>query len=223
MDMNLNFLTGQSTTELVALRDGDFLVHRQMHDSLSQMFTDAQAEGFELALASSFRSFETQKKIWNEKASGKRPVLDSFSIPVDISTKTSEELLFLILRWSAIPGGSRHHWGSDIDVFDQKQKPDNYKLQLIPDEYQKGGLFYESTLWLNSHMKDYGFFKPYETDRGGIAPEPWHLSFKPLSERFLADFSLENFTNHLLKSDFFLKPEALIHRELIYNRFIQIF
>lgn len=222
MSVSLDFLTGKTTDQLVAFQDEKFLVHKEMHESITKMFSSAKEAGFELALSSSFRSFEMQKTIWNAKVQGLRPVLDSNSIPVDISTKTKEELLFLIMRWSAIPGGSRHHWGTDIDVFDQMKKPADYKIQLIPEEYSEGGLFYESTLWLNENMEEFGFFRPYYKDCGGIAPEPWHLSFKPLSERFLHQFDFEAFCQHLDQSDFLLIDEARSFREILYKRFIQI-
>jgi hypothetical protein len=59
-------------------------------------------KGIELAITSSYRSYEDQKIIWNNKVLGTRAVLDSHSNPVDISKKTKEELLFLILRWTAL-------------------------------------------------------------------------------------------------------------------------
>ncbi len=222
MTISLDFLTGKTTDQLKPFGDGGFLVHNEMHDSLSRLFAAANDAGFELALSSAFRSYELQKKIWNEKVQGLRPVLDSNSIPVDISTKTKEEILFLILRWSAIPGGSRHHWGTDVDVFDRKRKPLDYKLQLIPSEYEEGGIFHETTLWLTENMEDFGFFRPYSEDRGGIAPEPWHISYKPLSERFLESFDLEAFSEHLSNSDFLLIDEAKNNIALLYERFIQI-
>lgn len=221
--IDLDFLTGKTTDQLIAFgADGKFLVHQEMHESLTQMFNAAKIEGFDLALTSSFRSFEMQKTIWNEKAQGLRPVLDSNSLPVDITTKNKEEILFLIMRWSAIPGGSRHHWGTDIDIFDQNSKPADYKVQLIPSEYEEGGMFYESTLWLDENMKDFGFFRPYYKDIGGIAPEPWHLSYRPLSEKLLTSFSFEAFKSHLLNSDFLLIDEARKNCDVLYERFIQI-
>lgn len=219
---NLDILTGKSSDHLVAFNQSNFLVHKKMNDDLNRLFKEALKNGFELALASSFRSYEAQKIIWNEKVSGKRVVLDSNSNPIDITSKTNEELLFLILRWSAIPGGSRHHWGTDIDIYDAKRKPLDYKLQLVPSEYESGGIFHEMSLWLTENMNKFGFFRPYAIDKGGIAPEPWHLSYRPLSEGLLKDFSFDIFKNHLLQSDFLLAKEAQKNSADIYQRYIQI-
>ena len=52
-----------------------------------------------------------------------------------------------------------------------------------PAEYLAGGPFHRLTTWLDAHMHAFGFFRPYTTDRGGVAPEPWHLSYAPVASR----------------------------------------
>jgi LAS superfamily LD-carboxypeptidase LdcB len=219
--VTLDFLTGKTTDQFVPFLE-NYLVHKDMHQNLSKMFEAAKESGIDLALTSSFRSFDLQQKIWNEKVTGLRPVLDSDSRPVDISTVTSLELLFLIMRWSAIPGGSRHHWGTDIDVYDMKTKPADYTVQLIPSEYEAGGYFHNAAVWLEKNMEQFGFYRPYAQDRGGIAPEPWHLSYKPLSEKFLESFTREAFALHLEKSSFRLIEEARANQDELYQRFILV-
>lgn len=218
---NLEFLTGRTTDQLTAFRDGQFLIHKHAAHDLTRLFQHAADDGVDLAITSSFRSYENQKTIWNNKASGLRAVLDSDSNAVDISQKTKEEILFLILRWSAIPGGSRHHWGTDLDVYDQKSISAEYKVQLVPAEYELGGPFHLASLWLAENMEEHGFYRPYSQDRGAIAPEPWHISYRPLSEALLEQLTFELFMKHLNQSDFLLKEEALKNARDIYHRFIQ--
>ena len=31
-------------------------------------------------------------------------------------------------------------------------------------------------------MSKYGFYRPFHHDRGGVAAEPWHLSYYPLAQ-----------------------------------------
>lgn len=220
---NLKFLTGQSINQLIPFQGGPFLVHHLMAESLDRLIEAAKKDGFDLKMTSSFRSFEAQKSIWNNKASGLKAVLDSDSRPVDLSSKTPQEILFLILRWSALPGASRHHWGTDIDLFDQSNLKADYKVQLIPSEYvTPEGPFYEANLWLSENMDHFGFFRPYAKDHGGIAPEPWHLSFRELSESFLEDLTFDLFLDHLNQSDFLLINEARVHSSEIYQRFVQL-
>lgn len=215
-------LTGKTTEHLVNFQDGPFLIHKDANEALLKLNNAAKSDGIELSMTSSYRSYEAQKNIWNNKVSGLRPVLDSESRSIDLSLKTPEEIIFLILRWSAVPGGSRHHWGTDLDLFDKNTVPENYKIQLIPEEYLGNGIFNFAYQWLGQNMKDFGFFWPYQQDLGGIAPEPWHISYKPLSERFLEEFSFEVFLEHLDQSDFLLIKEVKENQEEIYQRFIQI-
>ncbi len=70
--------------------------------------------------------------------------------------------------------------------------PAGQKLQLTPAEYdEKYGYFGVLTQWLNRHMNAFGFFRPYATDRGGVAPEPWHLSYYSEAVQLQQQLTLE--------------------------------
>ena len=145
---------------------------------------DAREAGFDLAVASSFRSYERQLAIWNGKASGVRPVHDDAGRPVAMAELAPVAQLHAILRYSAIPGASRHHWGTDLDVYDAAAVKADYQLQLSPREVAPGGVFDRLHCWLDQRMaagESRGFFRPYGSDNGGVAPERWHLSYAPLA------------------------------------------
>ncbi|MDO9182688.1 MAG: M15 family metallopeptidase [Bacteriovorax sp.] len=218
----LEFLTGKVSTELIPFLNSNYLVHPEMSAGLEALINAAKTAGLDLAITSSFRSYEAQKLIWNEKCQGLRAVLDSNSQPIDLANKSKTEILFLILRWSAIPGGSRHHWGTDLDIYDQKAISADYKIQLIPSEYEEHGPFVDLNNWLNQNMQKFGFFKPYLLDNGGIAPEPWHISFRLLSDKFLESYTYEVFVDHLNQSNFLLIDEARENSREIYQRFINL-
>jgi len=149
-----------------------------------QLQRDARAVGFDLAVASSYRSFDRQLAIFNGKARGERPLHDEQGQPLDVATLAPQQALDAILRFSAFPGGSRHHWGTDLDVYDAAALPADYRLQLSPAEVAPGGLFDPLHGWLDERMargESHGFFRPYAADRGGVAPERWHLSYAPLA------------------------------------------
>lgn len=101
--------------------------------------------------------------------------------PIDITLLSTGELCEAILRWSALPGASRHHWGSDLDVYDPSLLPAGQKLQLEPWEYQQGGYFYPLNQWMTEHMAEFGFYRPFTEEGDGVAVEPWHLSYRPLA------------------------------------------
>ncbi|MFN8580799.1 MAG: M15 family metallopeptidase [Gemmatimonadaceae bacterium] len=90
--------------------------------------------------------------MWNRKASGQLAVLDSHAQPMDITTLSARELVFAILRWSALPGASRHHWGTDIDVYDAAACPPGYEVELIPAEVDAGGMFAPLHEWLDAQI-----------------------------------------------------------------------
>ncbi len=183
-------LTGLDESHLATLPDG----HR-LQDEVAAAFADlqrdAQRAGFELAIASSFRSFSRQLAIWNGKASGIRPVHDDEGRAVVIDRLPPAQQLQAILRFSALPGTSRHHWGTDLDVYDAAAVEPGYRVQLSVQEVAIGGVFDPLHTWLDARMaagESHGFYRPYEKDRGGVAPERWHLSYAPLSIACAAQF-----------------------------------
>ncbi len=192
---NIEQLTGKVKNHLKSCWSGA-LVHADSLSSLELLRRRAQAEGFELAIASSFRDYHRQSKIWQEKINGKRPVYSDSGDLLDVSVMSEDELLSAILRWSALPGVSRHHWGTDFDFYDAKAVDEHYRLKLISQEYQHPGPFGELTQWLEQKVQQddaEGFFFPFQQDVGGVAPEPWHLSHGPTAEAFESLWSFDRF------------------------------
>lgn len=182
-DLNPRQLTGLDDSHLVTLPNGHRL-REEVADAFGALQADARDAGFELAIASSFRSFERQLAIWNGKASGERSVYDDEGSPLSLAGVPPAEQLRAILRFSAIPGTSRHHWGTDLDVYDAGAVSPDYEVQLSLTEVSAGGPFDALHNWLDARMaagESHGFYRPYETDRGGVAPERWHLSYAPLA------------------------------------------
>ena len=77
----------------------------------------AKRDGIHITPCSTFRGFHAQQAIWDQKAQGRRPLLDRHNQIVSIQDKTDDELIDLILLWSALPGTSRHHWFVDRCLF----------------------------------------------------------------------------------------------------------
>ncbi|WP_024912708.1 M15 family metallopeptidase, partial [Chania multitudinisentens] len=173
--------TGRSAEHLAVL-SGNHRLQPAAVEAFRAMQQAAKAAGFDLQPASTFRDFDRQLAIWNGKFCGERPVLDKDSQPIDITSLSAAERCEAILRWSALPGASRHHWGSDLDIYAPSLLPAGKKLQLEPWEYQEGGYFYPLNQWITEHMADFGFYRPFTEDKGGVAVEPWHLSYRPLAQ-----------------------------------------
>jgi LAS superfamily LD-carboxypeptidase LdcB len=224
--LDLSRLTGQTESHLCSEPDRALLgapVHAEVVEPFLRLKQEAGREGFELTILSGFRSFERQLSIWNRKALGELPVLDSHARPLDVERLSERELAFAILRWSALPGASRHHWGTDLDVFDAAARPEGYQIELVPEEVESGGMFGPLHDWLDRRIaasNSFGFFRPYDQDRDGVAPERWHLSSAPVAASFERELSAGILGNAIESADIELKEVILEHLDEIYERFV---
>lgn len=214
---------GIGDAHLVHLASPHYLIHPQALTAFNRLAESAQRAGFCMAVASSYRSFARQLVIWNGKATGVRPLLDANGQSLNVAQLTQKEILFAVLRWSAIPGASRHHWGTDIDVYDSAHINENYVLQLTLEETQGDGSFAEFHRWLTEELESnsQGFYRPYQKDIGGVAPEPWHLSYKPIAQQYSQLLTEDLLLNHIQSIDIALKDVLLEHFNEIYQRFIK--
>lgn len=175
-------LTGRTTSHVISPPENPGGIHPETAVAFASMREAAALAGFELTAVSGFRSFDRQKAIWNAKWRGQRQLYDRQGRPVDPGSLSDVELTHALLAWSAFPGASRHHWGTDLDVIDEAARPSGYRVQLLPDEFGPQGPFYALRQWMEANLDRFGFFFPYQHDRGGVAPEPWHISHAPLAE-----------------------------------------
>ncbi|MGY0614040.1 M15 family metallopeptidase [Vibrio sp. FJH11] len=195
-------LTGTTDSHLQSTMVGQkaFLLHPEVADDLLKMIEAANKAGFNMEIASGFRDFARQRTIWNGKFSGELPILDSDSKPMNKAHLSDEEKIMAILRWSALPGGSRHHWGCDFDVYARNLLPEDKKLQLEPWEYLQGHQ-HEFYVWLKEHISEFGFFFPYKDDLGGVAIEPWHISHNAVGQRCAAQLDAEILKDELIRQN----------------------
>jgi LAS superfamily LD-carboxypeptidase LdcB len=226
MFMDASALTGRADAHLCSPADAHRLgvrVHREVVAPFLALQAAAREAGFDLQILSGFRSFDDQLSIWNRKVTGRRAVLDSSAVPLDISRLTAEQLVFAILRWSALPGASRHHWGTDLDVYDRAAQPPGYEIELIPAEVNSGGMFGPLHAWLDERIAAgtaCGFFRPYDRDRGGVAPERWHLSYAPVADANLRQLTVDVLRGTVAAADLQLRDVVLAHLDVIYERFV---
>jgi len=142
-----------------------------------QMAETAEKDGVELKIASATRNFDYQKNLWNNKWSGVTLVDGE-----DLSKSIPDGLKRFkkILEYSAVPGMSRHHWGTDIDI--NGASPAYF-------EGEAGGKIYD---WLVKNAGEFGFCQPYNLKDGerptGYNEEKWHWSYLPLSQNFTEEY-----------------------------------
>lgn len=214
---------GLDAGHLCRLDDGTE-IHQQLCEPWFVLLEAAHRAGFDLAIASAYRSFDRQLQIWNAKLSGQRPMVDDRGQAIVTEGLSSYQRMQYVLRWSSIPGASRHHWGSELDIYDRAAIDSDYRLQLVPAEYVGNGPFAPMLSWLREYLIKYsalGFFFPYDTDRGGIAPEPWHLSYRPVADNYQRQWSLSVWQSYLLTLDFCEKITLFDHFDTLYQQYVK--
>ena len=164
-------LTGRTRNHVVQYDSPRFAAHPQAAEAFMAMRAAAQKDGIDMQPFSTFRDFKTQLRIWNHKFAGKKPLYDEYGKVRDRSAMSEEQIIWHILDWSAMP-------------------PD-YQPKLLPVEVGEGGIFRPLHQWLDENLHRFGFFRPYQQQQGGMFPEPWHLSYAPLSARAIEQMSVE--------------------------------
>jgi LAS superfamily LD-carboxypeptidase LdcB len=205
-------LTGRSRSHIVDLQDPACSLHHAVVEPFLALRAAAARDGIELLPVSSFRDFGRQLSIWNAKCRGERELLDQQGAPVAANTLAADDLVSTILLWSALPGASRHHWGTDFDVVDAAAVPKGYRPQLKTAEFAAGGVFAALESWLARHAAGFGFYRPYSAYRGGVQPEPWHLSYAPVAQQALQQFSVQVLSQALAQAD--LAAGEVVQRRL---------
>ena len=213
-------LTGRATTHIREALAPGVRLHAGAIDAVSALRVAAAGAGHELEIVSSFRDFARQSGIWNRKFRGEQAVYDRGGQPLEVAAMSGPERVRAILIWSGVPGSSRHHWGTDFDVMDRAAVMPDYRPQLTVAEYTGSGPFVRLNEWLAANLGNYGFFRPYRTDRGGVSPEPWHLSYAPLSVPTLQALTLEVLTEAIEESDIEGREHVLAQLPDIYDRYV---
>lgn len=139
-----------------------------------KMRNAAQTDGITLQIVSGYRSFDHQKQIWESK-------YNSLTKHLEPSEAISE-----IITYSSIPGTSRHHWGTDIDLIDGSVETPKGDV-LLEKHYHNTGVFAPMRRWMQRCGSDFGFelVYPNQKTRPGFGYEPWHYSFQPTSKTYL--------------------------------------
>jgi len=219
-------LLGIDETHLVALESlGDtsrFKESKLQIDAAKAFFKMRNAalqDGIKINIVSSFRSFDRQLHIFNCKMRGQRQLLDIDDQPIEFESLSQEQKLMSVLLWSALPGLSRHHWGTDIDIADGDALEKGHKLELVTSEYEGDGPCSRVKSWLGTNSEAFGFYFPYDKFRGGVGPEPWHISYRPLADICYNSLTESMISKQLAVSDIEAKSLALEKLPEIFQKF----
>ncbi|MEM0518511.1 M15 family metallopeptidase [Aequorivita flava] len=152
-------------------------MHKSAKEAFHKMKIAAEKENINIEVVSAYRSFQRQKEIFEGKY---KRFTNQGLLP--------EKALEKIIEYSTIPGTSRHHWGTDIDIIDANApRPANV---LMPENFHGNGPFCKLKMWLNENAEKFNFYEVY-TDNGnrkGFKYEPWHFSYAPISVPMLEEY-----------------------------------
>jgi uncharacterized protein DUF4157/D-alanyl-D-alanine carboxypeptidase-like protein/zinc carboxypeptidase len=177
------FLTGEGTTagdrdmlaaveRVVVARFEDMALHyRTVWRPAQQRLNPSVALPPALTSDNQHRGFATQASIISRQLRG----LSSTSTDPQI-----EAAILTAMQTRSMPGFSRHHWGTEIDV-----------LSATRTRWEGAGDLVPVIPFLRSETQRFGFFHPYTSAPPDPAQrhyqdEPWHISYAPLANVFAA-------------------------------------
>jgi LAS superfamily LD-carboxypeptidase LdcB len=213
-------LTGRARSHITELADPPCALHLSVVAPFLNLRRAALADGFDLVAVSGFRDFARQLAIWNGKFSGAVPLYDASGSALDAARLAPPERIAAILRWSAIPGASRHHWGTDLDLIDRSAIGPGYRVQLIAAEFTPPGPFAPLAQWLEVNAARFGFFRPFRGVLSGVHPEPWHFSFAPIAEHARRALTPELLRGALEQAPLLGKEHVLQRLDLLHARYV---
>lgn len=170
--------------EGINLREDAYLAFLDMKNA-------ALADGIDIKIVSSYRDFYRQESIWERKylqytEEGMGPL----------------EAIDKIIEYSTIPGTSRHHWGTDIDIIDGRPKSSGDVL--VAEKFENGGPYEGLKQWMDEYSEAFGFYLVYNDNpkRRGFKYEPWHFSYAPISKPMLTAYRKLNVLKLLQREEF---------------------
>ena len=136
-------------------------VQKPTQAALVKMIDATRADGIELKVISGFRSYNEQKIIWKRKWDANEGQ--------DDLTRVNQ-----ILKFSSMPGISRHHWGTDVD------------FNNLEPAYWRSETGVKTQQWLRQNAASFGFCEPYSGKAqgkrsGGYEDEAWHWSYRSIA------------------------------------------
>lgn len=134
------------------------MVDARIVSDLQDMLDGCRAAGLSPLICSSYRTYEMQAALFNDKIT--RLIEEGYS-PEAAKEKASTVV--------AMPGTSEHETGLALDLVDQNNQNLDETQEYTPVQQ-----------WLFNHSWEYGFILRYPNDKSditGIIYEPWHYRY----------------------------------------------
>lgn len=182
--LNIDFLMGKfdpsKHKRFVRIEDKytnkqNVYLDKSAYKSFLKMYEAAYQDGFKLLIVSATRPFDYQKRIWERNWKKREYIKDPVERALDI------------LKFSSMPGTSRHHWGTEID------------LNVLENSYYDKGEGKKIFDWMNENAYKFDYYRAYTAGRPyGYQEEKWHWSYKPISKIYTR-YAEENMKDEFIK------------------------
>ncbi|MET1257689.1 M15 family metallopeptidase [Flagellimonas sp. DF-77] len=176
----------------IELFGSDINLRQEPYEAFLKMKKAAYNDGFDIKIVSSYRNFYRQQAIWERK----------YLQYTDVDGMAPMEAITKIIEYSTIPGTSRHHWGTEIDIIDGYRKTTGDVL--LAEKFEGEGPFSGLKQWMDENSEDFGFYLVYTDNyfRKGFKYEPWHYSYAPNSIPMLEQFRKKNIFKLIQNEEF---------------------
>lgn len=169
------------------LSDRKRYLRKDVLAAFTAMRDAAAKDGVTLKVKSATRNFANQKRIWENKWTGETKIEGGKNAAE--TWKDPKERALTILKWSSMPGTSRHHWGTDIDI------------NAFENDYFAAGRGLKEYNWLTENAAGFGFCQVYtekNADRPtGYNEEKWHWTYLPVAKQ-LTQIAEEKMTDDMI-------------------------
>ena len=184
-----------NTMELLGKANPEFYnkkipIIKEAGEAFVNMKKEALKDGIKIEIVSGFRSYNRQKQIWNRK----------FRIN-KMNGLSPQQNILKIIEYSTLPGTSRHHWGTDIDIIDGNKTVSGDVL--LEKNFHGDGPYVKLRKWMDINAKRFGFYRPYNNNpkRKGFEYEPWHYSYAPIAIPMLKAYVKLKFKDQIVQKD----------------------
>jgi zinc D-Ala-D-Ala carboxypeptidase len=127
-------------------------------DDLYKMIDSAKLQGVDLKVVSGYRSFSTQKVLFESYVADEKQKAPGIS---------EAEAIERANRYSAKPGHSEHQIGTTVDILSSET---GYQFNSNPNK--------KYAVWLKQNASKYNFVISYPENNPEYIYEPWHLRWK---------------------------------------------
>lgn len=152
-----NYLPDDFSVELTELKNGHAIDQRAYPD-LQDMMDAAREEGLAPLICSSYRTYEKQETLYNNRIN--KYLAEGYSM---------EKAITEAGKWVAVPGTSEHQTGLAVDIVTTSYQTLDEKQENTAEQK-----------WLMENSYKYGFILRYPNDKSeitGIYYEPWHYRY----------------------------------------------